>query len=234
MAFDDGTQVTVTPRANCRRVILRCDPRGRFLASIPPAMKSSEVRRVLAELLPRLKARVIPQKGVKYHDLWSYHYEEGTMHVHHQSYMPQHIIANARGTDIFIGVGESLSFDSPDTTVSVGRAAIKMASRIAGKVLIEHARSTSRRLGISNIRWEIGRGTRTLGSCYHAERRIKLSAICIFLPVELREYIICHELAHLTHADHSPAFHSLTNTYLQGHEQALHDRLKKWDWPIVR
>ena len=32
--------------------------------------------------------------------------------------------------------------------------------------------------------------------------------MCVFLPYRLREYIICHELAHLTHFDHSAEFHA--------------------------
>ncbi len=44
------------------------------------------------------------------------------------------------------------------------------------------------------------------GVCRPRENRITLNIYLIFLPPPLVEYVICHELAHLWHADHSAAF----------------------------
>ena len=56
----------------------------------------------------------------------------------------------------------------------------------------------------------------------------------MFLPEPLVRYIICHELAHLTHMNHSPEFHALVNTYTNGQEKVLEQQLKRFVWPIVR
>ena len=111
---------------------------------------------------------------------------------------------------------------------------LRCAGYLAPKFIPPVAKEISRRLGVAPSRWEIGRGTRTLGTCHPSDRHISLSRALLFLSPELREYVICHELAHLTHADHSPAFHSLCNSYLSGREKELNRALKAFPWPLLR
>ena len=61
-----------------------------------------------------------------------------------------------------------------------------------------------RSVGITNAktRW---------GSC-SSLKHISFCWKIVLLPGELADYIICHELAHLRHLDHSPAFWALTET----------------------
>ena len=44
------------------------------------------------------------------------------------------------------------------------------------------------------------------GVCRPTEGVITLNSHLIFVPEEYAKYVICHELAHFRHADHSPAF----------------------------
>lgn len=79
----------------------------------------------------------------------------------------------------------------------------------------------------------IGRGFRKLGHCT-AKREIQLSYNLMFLPSELVDYVIYHEFAHLTHMNHSAAFHSLCNSYCNGREAHLELALKNFKWEILR
>jgi predicted metal-dependent hydrolase len=56
----------------------------------------------------------------------------------------------------------------------------------------------------------------------------------MFLPEHLIRYIICHELAHLTHMNHSPEFHALCNQYCDGQEKQLEQQLRQFRFPILK
>jgi hypothetical protein len=56
------------------------------------------------------------------------------------------------------------------------------------------------------------------GSCSETGE-LSLNWRLILVPVELQDHIILHELAHLTHFDHSPAFHRLLRRYDRGAER---------------
>lgn len=109
----------------------------------------------------------------------------------------------------------------------------RISTHYAHDILIPFARRISKELGVFPAQWSIGRGMKRLGSC-GLDRHIILSGLCLFLPEELRRYIVCHELAHLTHFDHSPQFHALCSDYCGGNGDALRQALKSYRWPIPR
>lgn len=61
------------------------------------------------------------------------------------------------------------------------------------------------------------------GSCSKRNRSINLNWKCALLPRFVCEAIICHELAHLTHANHSPQFWDLARAY-----DPNTDRAEQW------
>lgn len=83
-----------------------------------------------------------------------------------------------------------------------------------------------------DVRFIQGRGRVKLGHCQR-DGAIQLSAYLTFLPEHLIRYVICHELAHLKHFDHSPAFHALCNQYCDGREAELEQELKLFKWPLL-
>ncbi|MCM1028364.1 MAG: M48 family metallopeptidase [Pseudoflavonifractor sp.] len=104
---------------------------------------------------------------------------------------------------------------------------------IAERTLLPRARQIAEHLGIKGVSWEIGRGVRRLGCC-SLDGRISLSRFCIFLPWRLRDYVICHELAHLTHFNHSAEFHALCSRYCGGDGDQRRAELKAFAWPVPR
>lgn len=100
-------------------------------------------------------------------------------------------------------------------------------------VLIPFAQQVAKEVGVEPAGFEIGRGMKKLGHC---TRRgiVQLSHNLMLLPEHLVRYIILHEYAHLTHLDHSPAFHALVNQYTGGKEKELEKELKQFVWPIIK
>lgn len=104
---------------------------------------------------------------------------------------------------------------------------------IADKVLLPYAREVADALDLHPAGFEVGRGMRKLGHCT-TKKVIQLSRNLMFLPEELVHYVICHELAHLTHMNHSPQFHALCNQYTGGKEKELEQQLRQFHWPIMK
>lgn len=103
----------------------------------------------------------------------------------------------------------------------------------ADKVLLPYAREVAADLGLEPAGFKIGRGMRKLGHCT-TTRVIQLSRNLMFLPRELVRYVICHELAHLTHMNHSRQFHALCDQYCDGREQQLERQLRQFRFPILK
>lgn len=88
--------------------------------------------------------------------------------------------------------------------------------RDAGGVDLDaRARELARRHGLprpADIRWVTNQGQRW-GSCTPRDRTVRLSDRLAGCPRWVVDYVVVHELAHLAHADHSPAFWALVGRY---------------------
>jgi predicted metal-dependent hydrolase len=70
-----------------------------------------------------------------------------------------------------------------------------------------------------SVRWATNQSARW-GSCSHGSRRIRISHRLQSVPAWVLDSVLVHELAHLTHPDHSPAFHRLADRYPRHAEAA--------------
>lgn len=109
----------------------------------------------------------------------------------------------------------------------------QVASYVAEDLLLPRARELAAELELEVKGWSISRGHRVLGSC-NSRREIKLSHVLVFMPQELRDYIVWHELAHLTEMSHNARFHALCNQYCHGQERCLIAALHAFRYPILR
>lgn len=109
---------------------------------------------------------------------------------------------------------------------------IVAAKDATGKFVVPIARELARRVGRSPLGWAVKESKTRLGSCSSAGL-ITLSPRLIFLPHELREFVIYHELAHLSEMNHSAAFHQICDTYCGGREAELSRRLRAFRFPLL-
>jgi Protein of unknown function DUF45 len=63
-----------------------------------------------------------------------------------------------------------------------------------------------------SVRW-VTNQTARWGSCSYYSGHIRLSHRLRAVPEWVLDSVLVHEVAHLTHADHSPAFHKLAGAY---------------------
>lgn len=110
---------------------------------------------------------------------------------------------------------------------------LKEYAKVFGPRLLEKAVEIGRRLGVTYRSLDMARGERVLGKC-NARKEITFSYNLIYYPEELRELVIAHEFAHLTHLNHSAAFYALLDTYLNGRHAALRRALNAHRLPYIK
>ncbi len=103
---------------------------------------------------------------------------------------------------------------------ALSKCVCRIVKRRAEEVLPRRLETVANRLGIKSVPVIIGRGQNKLGHC-SSKGEIQLSFRLMFYPEEIIDYVICHELAHLTYMNHSPQFHDLCNRYCGGREVEL-------------
>lgn len=131
-------------------------------------------------------------------------------------------------------IPEATDIASTATQLRIDNCVKTIGRKLAPAILLPRARQIADRLGLRVDSWEIAHGRNVLGTCYPRQRRIRLSYLNVFLTPELRDYIIHHELAHLTEPGHTAAFHALCDRYCSGDERRLIRLLHAYHWPVQR
>ena len=89
--------------------------------------------------------------------------------------------------------------------------------RRAKEILPQRTAYWSQRMGLYPTQIRITSAQRRFGSC-SSEGHICYSWRLMQYPPEAIDYVVVHELAHLKHMNHSPAFHALVANYLPDHK----------------
>lgn len=150
-----------------------------------------------------------------------------------QNRMPGYILNHWEGDTLHLQVHVSADLDDEAVKRTISSVIGRAMEVQAHASLLPLARQVASELGLQPAGFEIGRGMRKLGHCT-SKKVIQLSRNLMFMPEELIRYIICHELAHLTHMNHSPQFHALVDEYTGGREKELERQLRQFRWPIAK
>jgi predicted metal-dependent hydrolase len=119
--------------------------------------------------------------------------------------------------------GESLRIGGPQTglEVRVRRWLEAEALRLAEADMRDYCAAA----GLDPVPVGLSRAQRRWGSCSD-KSRIRINWRLVQAPDHVRRSVVAHEVAHLVHFDHSPAFHSLLARIFEG-EIAAADRWLK-------
>ena len=106
-----------------------------------------------------------------------------------------------------------------------------LATHATQKFLIPEGKKLAADINALVMGWNVRRIKRALGKC-SSKGIISLSPLLIFLPPDLVDFVIYHELAHLSEMNHSQAFHEICNRYCGGHEAGYESRLRSFRFPV--
>ena len=226
-------KVVVTLRRGMKNV--RCRWRGnRLYMSAPYGMEKQLEGLVDAD---RDKIRALNHQKITFHDGQVIPCFHTTLTISTDAKLTTNCVAHgidpADGVSLYMRVPADLDLESDAATRALSKVISLLFGRIAHRYLIPYAQSEAARLGLKPRGFEIGKGTVKLGHCTRGGV-IQLSRHLMLLPEPLVQYVVCHELAHLTHMDHSPAFHALLDSYLDGRSAELDRQIAHVPWPILR
>lgn len=216
-------------RTNTRSITARWK-NGKVHLNVPYGIKEDDILKALDKFSPTL---LKSKPAIKYHDGQSFIFDGLTINIRRQYLHPAKILGQVRIPTSTICVGTDLDFDNDDTTKHISNMMCRIAKRAASYILLPRARQLSKKTGISPLGWSISTGHRVLGRC-NTDGFIALSYMIVFLPPHLRDYIIYHEIAHLSEMNHSSQFHQLCNKYCGGNEAKYIKELKNYKWPVLR
>ena len=219
--------VLVKFKPNARRFIARWATDHVDLTA-PAVASVADTLAALDRLAPRLLACRVPDV-VRFHDGQEIRLDGIVIAIVRQDFRRDSIFVSQRDPEYAtVSVGASFDLGEASTTQFISKALKTIARKNASNILLPRARELAALHGCRPSGWQISSGSRILGQCNGA------GIIKLFLTSELRDYIICHELAHLSELNHSPRFHQVCDSYLGGREKELIAKLKSFHWPLLR
>ena len=123
--------------------------------------------------------------------------------------------ARQAGGVLRVSIPASMSQEDEERYVAemVRRAQRRAAGATVDLAARASALATRHRLASpSSIRW-VGNQTERWGSCTPADGTVRISSRMAGFPAWVLDYVIVHELAHLTVPGHGPAFWALVGRY---------------------
>lgn len=227
--YPDLGVVHIVVRPNSRHISARWRD-GKIYLNIPRGLRYEDVMPVLEEMAPRLIQR---KPVLMYHDGQELDFGQLTVIIQRQSHSPSKILAQAHIPVSSIEVGYGWDFNTEDTSRAISNYLCRIAQRLASNLLIPRARQLAQSVNAVPTGWRISTGHRVLGQC-NTSGIISLSYMLVFLPQHLQDYIIYHELAHLSEMNHSTRFHALCDSYCCGNEARYIRELHHFNWPVIR
>lgn len=225
-------EVLVTFKPNARRFIARW---GEYRVNMTAPYKAShnDVLKAIDDLAPRLLSAP-KTEPLRYRENQVITLDGLNITIVSNPLEPDLFFVQQHETDkACILVGKNVDYSQPSTTATISKALKTIAKKNAVRLLLPRAKEIAAQLGCHPSGWQISSGSRILGQC-SGTGIIKLSYMNVFLNSGLRDYIICHELAHLSEFNHSPRFHKLCDSYLGGKEKERIAELKSYRWPLIR
>lgn len=120
---------------------------------------------------------------------------------------------------------------TPEAQKAINNAVLDMATRSTRMFVLPLARRIAAEVGRAPLAWEVKKSQHLLGKC-SSKGIITLNPKLAFLPEELRRFVVCHELAHLSEMNHSAAFHRICDSYLGGSEARLNRAIRDFRFPV--
>ena len=127
------------------------------------------------------------------------------------------VAAGGAGAARLIDASDGPIIQSGGEGEAFARRVENLLKRLARQVLVERTEHHLRTLGQRSVKVSIADTKSRWGSCSPHNRSIRYSWRVIMAPPAVADYLAAHEVAHLVHADHSPAYWSVVQRLVGDH-----------------
>jgi len=196
----DPVEYVLVRRHRRRGVGLKVDENG-LTVSAPSTMALSRIEALVRESDRWVLRKIAEWKTRQVPDV---RWEDGAELPYLGRSLRLHLVNGVRGKAE--RVGEELRATVRDrTAVEVRRVVVAWYRRAAQEHFGARLAALARRAGLAPPRFRLSSALARWGSC-NSRREIRLAWRLLKAPPELADYVMCHELAHLRHMNHSAAF----------------------------
>ena len=200
MLGDSELQYVLVRRRGRRGVGLKVDENG-LTVSAPATMPVSRIEgfvreseRWVARKIGEWSARRVPEAT----------FMEGSLLPYLGNPVVLRVEPAARNHAELVGI-ELVAGMRPGADDSVRRTVVSWYKRVAQAHLAQRVMALSLAAGLSPPTFLLSSAMGRWGSC-NSRREVRLAWRLVKAPRELIDYVVCHELAHLRHMNHSSAF----------------------------
>lgn len=230
VSHDEFGSVRYAVRKNSRKIVARWRA-GTLHVTMPAGVSHDELMASISRMAPRL--RQCRQSACLYSPGQEFDFPGFRVAIVRVSRQRSKIAVRQIERSAFeIRVSDDADIGSYETVEAISRGMKAVARFVAPSILLPRASMLAGAVGANPRGWKITSGRSVLGRC-SSRGVISLSCVLSFLPVHLRDYVVFHELAHLTEMNHSAAFHALCDRYCGGRERSLEAELKAFRFPLV-
>ena len=218
-------------RKDARNLRLRLDHKNRAVVSVPWHYSNRDVlsfivgqRLWLEQQVARIPEATNISDWLKEHPFLSASGERFSVFVESEDCLRAHYQFESSGKKLVLRV--------PERNAGFERALLRLVRTFSKDALACRIHYHSRRLNLQFKRLTVRDQTSRWGSCSNKEN-ISLNWRLVLIKPELQDYVILHELAHLTEMNHSRRFWDLLDRY-DPHRSDHESALKKAAGSIMR
>lgn len=203
------SNIDLYPRRGAKNVTLRRRGDGTYRVTYPADMDTSRLPAIVEQLLKRMASTPAPAPRPARHYEWGQQFKVlDTTTVTIKSWdKPRAALKVVDGKGYVIYLSESADIANPKITNIISKILMNFGRMHMPLFFATEAHLLAAMHHCQVSDWGVGRGLRTLGTC-SSRRKISFSPAVVYLTEAERKHIICHELAHLKHMNHSEVFHA--------------------------
>ena len=207
-----GLRLRLSVNRRARRVSVRIDPaRGEAVAVAPSERRLSDALAFARSRAGWIRDRLgeTPASGVGF--------APGGEALLEGRPVPLEAVPGASAARL-VDTPTGLAIRSGGEGEAFARRVENLLRRMARERLAHHTETHARALGLRPPRVGVGDPKSRWGSCTPGRGSIRYSWRLIMAPPEVLDYVVAHEVAHLVHCDHSPAFWSVVERLIGDHK----------------